>query len=161
QECVRNILLGGRHLLRIINDILDLSKVEAGHMELSPEPTALPEVAEQVLELLRPLAHPKEVGLTVSIPTGLPPLFADPVRLKQILYNLLSNGIKFTPRGGAVRLEARATRAGVEIAVQDSGVGIRAEDLPRLFHEFEQLEATRRPGAQGTGLGLVLTKRLV
>src|SRR6185295_17015281 len=100
-------------------------------------------------------------NLEVSISNMLPELFVDPGRIKQVLYNLVSNGIKFTPRGGTVRLTAYVEDDHVAIDVADTGVGIAAENLPRLFHEFEQIPQARGVRPEGTGLGLALTKRLV
>ncbi len=159
---VKNVLVSGRHLLSLINDILDLSKVEAGRLELYPESFVLPEVLKTLLADIRPQAEGKGVQLGLQVDETLELLTADPVRFKQILYNLLSNAVKFTPAGGQVTLAARpAEDAFVEIAVTDTGIGIKAEDLPRLFQEFVQLEAAATKRHEGTGLGLALTKRLV
>jgi signal transduction histidine kinase len=161
-EFVGYVLSSAGHLLALITDILDLSKVEAGHMELNNETTTLSGVASLINNILRPMVHKQGVKLSLHVPPELPPFVADPVRLKQILYNLLSNAIKFTPSGGDVSLDARVVGNELAIAVRDSGRGIRAEDLPRLFHEFEQIAgAGETQTAPGTGLGLALTKRLV
>lgn len=162
ERFVRNVLVSGRHLLSLINDILDLSKVEAGRLELYPESFVLPEVLKTLLADIRPQAEGKGVQLVLQVDETLELLTADPVRFKQILYNLLSNAVKFTPAGGQVTLAAHpAEDAFVEIAVTDTGIGIKAEDLPRLFQEFVQLEAAATKRHEGTGLGLALTKRLV
>ena len=162
-DYVSNVLVSGRHLLELINDILDLSKVEAGKMELLREWVTLASLADAVGNVVRPLAQKQGVRLEIKVSPSLAPLHVDPPRIKQVLYNLLSNGIKFTPAGGTVTLfaerdpdEASAVRFGVE----DTGIGIAREDLPRLFAEFERIERHSR-GAEGTGLGLALTKRLV
>ncbi len=160
-EYVQHVLEAGRHLLTLISDVLDLSKVEAGRMEISREPVELRSVCELVHNTVLPLVAKSGVLLTVSIPADLPPLSADPLRLRQILYNLLSNAIKFTPHGGHVSVQARALGNMVEIAVRDTGIGMRNEDLPRLFQEFEQVTAQGQERGGGTGLGLALTKRLV
>ena len=169
REFLGNIQAAGQHLLRLINDVLDLSKIEAGKMELAPAPVRLQDVAAEVLATLRPLAAQGEIRLAAELPEDLPLLRADPRRLAQILYNLLSNPLKFTAAQGSVRLAAGVlgpTEAGggagewVEVAVTDTGSGIRPEDQRRIFEEFEQTDATRgRPG--GTGIGLALVKRLV
>ncbi|MBX3217415.1 MAG: response regulator [Labilithrix sp.] len=159
---VANVLQAGRHLLNLVNDILDLSKIEAGKLDLNREWAALDAIAEGVEHGTRPLADARGVTLEVAIPATLPLIYVDPVRLKQILYNLVSNGIKFTPAGGAVRVVARGDDQAVRLDVEDTGVGIRPEDVPRLFKEFVQLEPTGlavKP--EGTGLGLALTRRLV
>jgi signal transduction histidine kinase len=171
REFLQNILTAGRHLLRLINDVLDLSKIEAGKMELSLAPVRLADVAAEVLAALRPLAGQGEIRLVAEVPEELPLVRAEPRRLAQILYNLLSNAIKFTPPQGSVSLVARVLEPGrpgrgtpgrrwVEVAVTDTGTGIHPEDQRRIFEEFEQTAATRaQPG--GTGIGLALVKRLV
>ncbi len=171
----------GQHLLTLINDILDLAKVEAGKIALQPEPLPVAQTLEDLLVIARGLASEKGQVLTAAIAPDLPPLTADPVRFKQILFNLLSNAVKFTPERGTITLTARACAeaAGatrdtspplsgapapprfLELAVTDTGVGIRAEDLPKLFQNFTQLETTRAQAQEGTGLGLALSKRLV
>ncbi len=160
RQYVDHILESGRHLLRLINDVLDLSSVEAGRIELRREWMAPKSLIDGVGATVRPLAQKQGIVLTIRAAT-LPPLFADPVRIKQILYNLLSNAIKFTPRGGSVLLDASTDGAQLVVAVTDTGVGISAEELPRLFHEFERIIEPTGPRFEGTGLGLALTKRLV
>jgi signal transduction histidine kinase len=200
-----NIYSSGGHLLTLINDILDLSKVEAGKITLERVPLAVAEILEDLLVIARGLANQKGQTLQVEIAPDLPALPADPVRFKQIFFNLVSNAVKFTPEGGTITVAARRIsnlqfpicdfpnqdsepqlqianqksqisplgpqsqianqksqiRDFVEIAVADTGVGIRSEDLPRLFTEFTQLETTAAQAHEGTGLGLALTKRLV
>jgi signal transduction histidine kinase len=160
-EFINYVLSGGRHLLALIADILDLSKVEAGKLELVIEPTSLLEVASLVRTSVWPLADKQGITLTLDVPPDLPRLAADPTRLKQILFNLLSNAIKFTERGGEVSLRAQEDDGALLIAVSDTGQGIDAKDLPRLFQEFEQLARSGADREKGTGLGLALTKRLV
>jgi PAS domain S-box-containing protein len=163
KDCVENVLTSGRHLLGLINETLDLSKIEAGKMALNREWTELATLMGTVHSVV-PLAEKRQITLKISVPSDLPRLYADPVRIKQILYNLLSNGIKFTPIGGSVHLSASAEGNYLKLVVADTGPGIRSEDLPRLFREFERLEPIApEPGEppEGTGLGLALTKRLV
>ena len=160
REYLQHILQSGRHLLMLINDILDLSKVEAGKMDLNFEPTAVDDATRNALDSLAPIAEKKGVHLEIGIAPDLPPLKADPLRFRQMLFNLLSNAIKFTPEGGTVTLRAKLGDGSLQISVTDTGVGIKAEDLPRLFQEFQQLPSSRGV-AEGTGLGLALTKRLV
>ncbi|MES2640787.1 MAG: response regulator [Myxococcota bacterium] len=160
REFVGFVLSGGRHLLTVINDILDLSKIEAGRMELLREWATVPQLVNAVFAVVRPLADSRGVRLLLTADAGQPPILVDPLRISQVLYNLLSNGIKFTPRGGLVHLTAEVTADILCLRVIDTGIGIRPEDLPRLFREFEQL-ATAPDGTTGTGLGLVLTRRLV
>jgi signal transduction histidine kinase/DNA-binding response OmpR family regulator/CHASE3 domain sensor protein len=148
----------GQHLLGLINDLLDLSKVEAGQMILYPERIALTESVQTVLSTLEPLARAK--GITIDSDTGAGlHLVADPTKLKQMLLNLMSNAIKFTPQGGRVSIRARQVESWIEIAVADTGIGIAEADLSRLFREFQQLDAGHGRQQEGTGLGLALTKR--
>lgn len=158
-----NIHRSGEHLLQLINDILDLSKVEAGKTKLEPIPLDVPQVLEEILVIARGLAHKKSQHIEIQIAPDLAPLRADSLRLKQICFNLLSNAVKFTPDGGRITVAAQPTAdaAFLDIRVTDTGIGIRAEDLPRLFQEFVQLEAAAALHHEGTGLGLALTKRLV
>ncbi len=158
---VGNVLISGRHLLQLVNDILDISKVEAGRMDLICEWTHLGSVVDVVRSVIQTQAAKKGINLEVSLAKNLPEIYLDPGRIKQVLYNLVSNGIKFTPRGGTVRLNAYLADDHVAIDVADTGVGISAENLPRLFHEFEQIPQARGVRPEGTGLGLALTKRLV
>ncbi|MEE9519942.1 MAG: GAF domain-containing protein, partial [bacterium] len=161
KEFLGNIVGSGRHLLRLINDILDLSKVEAGRMELHPEEFAVASVVNGVLNTIKPLAAKKEIAIEVAIDPTLPLLVADPGKVRQILYNLLSNAIKFTPERGQVGL--RASRDGGEalFAVWDTGIGIKPGDQERVFVEFQQAESTAGRQYEGTGLGLTLAKKFV
>ncbi len=159
-EYVRYVANSGRHLLKLVSDILDIAKVEAGKMSVSLEPVAIAPLLHAATETLLPLAESNGVSLTVSLAPNLPTIDADPLRFKQILYNLLSNAIKFTPRGGSISVTARAIDGQLQLTVADTGVGIREEDLPNLFRDFGQFGAmSARDG--GTGLGLSLTKKLV
>jgi signal transduction histidine kinase len=158
---VGNVLISGRHLLQLVNDILDISKVEAGRMDLVCEWTHLGTIVDIVKSVIQAQATKKGINLEVSISDKLPELYIDPGRIKQVLYNLVSNGIKFTPRGGTVRLTAYLEDDRIAIEVADTGVGIAAENLPRLFREFEQIAQARGVRPEGTGLGLALTRRLV
>ena len=155
---LRHVSSSGQHLLDLINDILDLSKVEAGQMELRPSRTSITAVIESVISILEPLSTVKNIRMTnLSDPTLY--LVADSGKLKQMLLNLVSNGIKFTPEGGSVTLSARRDEAFIEIAVTDTGIGIATNELPLLFQEFRQLDASPSREQEGTGLGLALTKR--
>jgi PAS domain S-box-containing protein len=148
----------GQHLLQLINDILDLSKVEAGQMDLHVLAVDLSQVVDDVRATVEPLARQRGVALDVELETGLQ-LIADPAKLKQMLLNLVSNAIKFNPSEGRVRIHARRIDSWVEIAVSDTGIGIAEEDLDGLFAEFHQLDAGYGRQQEGTGLGLALTKR--
>jgi protein-histidine pros-kinase len=163
KEYVQHVLAGGRHLLNLVNDVLDISKVEAGRMQLRREWMPLLPIVESARGLVRPLADKGSVTIEVQLPATLPDFYLDPVRVKQILYNLLSNAIKFSPAGGVVALSLALVGKELLISCRDSGVGIRREDLPRLFREFEQLDPVEGGGGrvEGTGLGLALSRRLV
>ena len=159
---VDNVLQAGRHLLHVVNDILDLSKVEAGKVTLTREWASFAEVLQAVGEMVAPLAARAGVALETSVPDLLPALYVDPMRLKQILFNLLSNGIKFTKPGGKVRVVGELRGKGLAIHVEDTGIGISNQDLSRLFREFERIDSQPETSqVEGTGLGLALTKRLV
>ena len=166
---VGNILTSGRHLLQLINDILDLSKVEAGRMELGLSEFDVGRALAEVRTIVGPLADEKRLKLDVDVEEGLPPLTADQQKFKQILYNLIYNAIKFTPQGGRIRVAARRGRdvgsggAGeqLEVAVADTGIGIGPEDLTRIFGEFEQVASAQTGEQRGTGLGLALSRKLV
>jgi two-component system, cell cycle sensor histidine kinase PleC len=160
REYARDILSSGQHLLALINDILDMSKIEAGKMSLRFEPVSLEEIAEDALRLVRNRAD--TAGLTLSLDfVRLPDVEADYRAVKQVLLNLLSNAIKFTPRGGSVRIRAERRDDRIRMSVEDTGIGISAEDLERLARPFEQVESQHAKTQQGTGLGLALTKALV
>ena len=154
---VRN---GAHHLLQLINDILDLSKIEAGQLELRCEDFRADEALPEVLSMIRPLAMGKNIQVELSVTENLS-IFADRVRFKQILYNLLSNAVKFTGKGGRVEIDCQPCGNLVSISVKDSGVGIRPEDHAAVFEEFRQLKAGAEATHEGTGLGLAITKRLV
>ncbi|RZJ17420.1 MAG: PAS domain-containing protein [Brevundimonas sp.] len=151
----------GQHLLSLINDILDMAKIEAGKMTLHLEPVSLKEIGDDAVRLMRGKAE--EAGLTLTVEAGdLPVIQADQRGLKQVLLNLISNAVKFTPQGGAIVVAL--TRKGddrVSVAVADTGIGIAAEDLARLAQPFEQVEGQHSKTTQGTGLGLALTKALI
>src|SRR4029077_1621575 len=150
---------GARHLLQLTNDILDLSKIESGLLELRCERFSVSDAMPEVLSLIRPLAMAKKVGIEIGKQSF--SVLADRVRFKQILYNLLSNALKFTPDGGRVQVESSSDGKLVSISVTDTGVGIRAEDQQLIFEEFRQAGETTRGVKEGTGLGLAITKRLV
>ncbi|CAN5237249.1 hypothetical protein BH11PSE10_BH11PSE10_01240 [soil metagenome] len=157
-----HIASSGRHLLQLINDVLDLSKVESGKFEFHPEPVNLAELVQQVIAVLHTAVQHKTIQLSAEVDAGLGLLTLDPARLKQVLYNYLSNAIKFTPDGGRVLVRALADGPEyLRIEVEDTGIGIAAEDISRLFTEFQQLDAGYSKRHQGTGLGLALTRRLV
>ncbi|OGR08465.1 MAG: hypothetical protein A2511_16110 [Deltaproteobacteria bacterium RIFOXYD12_FULL_50_9] len=163
-EDVQYILTAGRHLLSLINDILDLSKVESGKMELELGWFSLQELIEASVVMQREKAMKHGIVLSLAIQPEVDiEMEADVRKLKQIMFNLLSNAVKFTPDGGAVSLVVRKLieTGEIEISVSDTGIGIKNEDLPRLFSAFTQLQMAYTKEYEGTGLGLALTKRLV
>ena len=151
----------GLHLLSLITDILDMSKIEAGKFVLDPQPVDLAESVAYCLELTRRRAEETGITLTASVPADLPVLIADPRSVKQVLLNLLSNAVKFTPAGGAVSLSARAVDGSLHLAVHDNGIGIPGKALARIGHAFEQASNDPMRAREGTGLGLALVKSLV
>jgi signal transduction histidine kinase len=157
EEYLNDIHASGRHLLSLINDILDLSKVEAGRMELDVSAFGASDALEAALSLVRERAQRQDVALSLETDPALGEVRADERKFKQILLNLLSNSIKFTPAGGRVAVRARLNGAGLEVAVHDTGVGIPPEEQAAVFEEFRQVG----PRAEGTGLGLALTRRFV
>ncbi|MGC9954131.1 MAG: PAS domain-containing sensor histidine kinase [Rhizomicrobium sp.] len=159
-EYSRLIHESGNHLLELINGILDMSKIEAGKFELSEEVFDLAEVTEASVRFVKLPAERAGVAIRTAIAPGAKLIFADKRAVKQILVNLLSNGVKFTPRGGEVRIRAGLDSRGIEIAVADSGVGISKKDLERLGKPFEQVEGEHVRAKEGTGLGLSLVKAL-
>jgi len=162
EEFLDDILTSSRHLLQLINDVLDLSKVEAGKMEFHPEPLDPARVLGEIRNMLRSLAASKRIAVTVEADAAVGRVTVDPAKLKQVLYNFLSNALKFTPEGGRVTMRVATERSDTfRVEVEDIGIGIRAEDTGRLFVEFQQLDATTAKKHAGTGLGLALTKRIV
>ncbi len=160
-EYTRDISTSGRHLLTLVNEILDLAKVEAGRMELEPSAFALAETIHGALAFVRERAAEHRITLGADLPPDLGAVVADERKIRQVLLNLLSNAVKFTPDGGRVTLRARRRDGDLEIAVQDSGIGIAPADLPRVFEEFQQVGPTTDRSREGTGLGLTLAKRFV
>ena len=162
KEYLGDILASSHHLLQLINDVLDLSKVEAGKMEFRPAPVDLAKTAGEVRDILRTLAAQKRIAIEVRVDPQLQGIILDPSKLKQVFYNYLSNALKFSPEDA--RVEVRVLPEGADafrLEVEDNGEGIRPEDIGRLFVEFQQLDASAAKKHPGTGLGLALTKRLV
>jgi DNA-binding response OmpR family regulator/nitrogen-specific signal transduction histidine kinase len=152
----------GRHLLRLINDVLDLSKVESGKFEFFPEPFDLSVLVKEVQDILHTQIQRKRLRVVADIAPSIRDLVLDPARLKQVLYNYLSNAIKFTPPGGLITMRARASGARhFQMEVEDTGIGIAVPDLPRLFTAYQQLDAGSTKKYEGSGLGLALSQRLV
>ena len=156
-----DILKSGQHLLSLINDILDMAKIESGKMTLYYEAVSVHDICEDAARLMRGKVEEAGLTLTVDAPDTLPEMQADHRGLKQVMLNLISNAVKFTPEGGHIRVEARQSDAGrIQIAVIDTGIGIAAEDVARLARPFEQVEGQHSKTTQGTGLGLSLARAL-
>ena len=160
-EYVQDILASGRHLLSLINDILDLSKVEAGRMELELAPFHLPAALESALTLLRERATRHGVTLGLQVDERLAEFVGDERKIRQVVLNLLSNAVKFTPEGGRVEVRAVLEDAVVRISVTDTGAGIAPEDQAKIFEAFSQVGTDAARKHEGTGLGLTLTRRFV
>jgi len=162
REYLGDIHSNGKHLLQLINDVLDLSKVEAGKMELTPETFSLARAIEEVCAVAKALAIKKRIHITQVVSPALTVVTIDQRKFKQVLYNLLSNAVKFTDDDGHVEISAQPEIGdGFSVAVKDTGIGIRPEDFSRLFREFEQLDAGVARKYEGTGLGLALTSKIV
>lgn len=183
---VNHVSTSGQDLLALINDILDLSKIEAGRMELDLQTIPLQDSLKAYIEMVRPLIAKKDLTISLSVEPDNAQVWGDHIQLRRIMYNLLSNAIKFTPAGGCITVSARVIHSSaftvhgnpaagrepstvnrepypdsVEIVVQDTGIGIRPEDHDRVFLEFEQVQGAHQRQLQGTGLGLSVTKKLV
>ncbi len=161
KEHIKDILESAQHLLNLINDMLDLSKIEAGRMELEPEWFDINELIEESLVFFKykALKHNIKIEKVIKGDTG--KLYADKRKVKQVLVNLLSNAVKFTPDGGSIKIEVERSQDEVIFSVEDTGPGISEEDQKRLFKPFEQLEGPLRKRVKGTGLGLYFSKKLV
>jgi signal transduction histidine kinase len=159
-EYLQDILESGRHLLSLINDILDLSKIEAGRMELEPTDFDLPQAIENALILVRERASRRGITLGRTIDEGLGMIRADERKVKQTLLNLLSNAMKFTPEGGRIEVIVGTHDDIVEISVTDTGVGIAPEDQEAVFEEFRQVGRAANK-VEGTGLGLALSRKFI
>jgi signal transduction histidine kinase len=160
-EYLEDIQTSGQHLLSLINDILDLSKVEAGKMELQLSRFSLHAALESVLLMVRERAAGRGIELRTELDPAIDHLEADERKVKQVVLNLLTNAVKFTPSGGTVTLETEHNGAGVVVSVRDTGVGIAPVDQARVFEEFTQAGTAATSGQEGTGLGLALSRRLV
>ncbi|MGH7406751.1 MAG: ATP-binding protein [Candidatus Methylomirabilales bacterium] len=159
---VGNVLKAGRHLLALVENLLELTRAQAGTLTLSLSPVVVAEALQRALEAIRARATAKGIPLAAEVDPSVTAVEADPERLHQILLNLLENGVKFTPEGGAVRVSARLTGGEwLEIAVRDTGIGVKPEDSERIFQEFEVGDAALSRQHQGAGLGLALCRSLV
>lgn len=157
---IQNIQASGQHLLQLINDILDLAKLEAGKMQVNDEEFSLRDLIEGQVQMTKPLADKKNISLNFDVDPAIPLMRQDSSKLQQIISNLLSNAIKFTPEGGQIKVLARLNRANVVISVVDNGVGIAAEDQKIIFEKFRQAESSLTRNHSGTGLGLSIVREL-
>jgi signal transduction histidine kinase len=160
-DYLNDIHSSGRHLLSLINDILDLSKIEAGRMELDLVDLSLPDALSNAMTLIRERAQNHGIALTLHVDPTVGEIRADERKVKQVMLNLLSNAVKFTPDGGTIAVRATLDTDHIEVAVKDSGIGIAPEDQEAVFEEFKQVGRDYTKKAEGTGLGLALTRRIV
>jgi PAS domain S-box-containing protein len=162
REYLNDILNSGRHLLQLINDVLDLSKVEAGKMELLPETFSVSRAVHELCAAISPQAKGKNITVQASTSPAVENVTLDPQKFKQVLYNLLSNAVKFTDDGGSIEVTTMpCDPSQLRLQVRDSGIGIKREDLEKLFVEFQQLDSSASRRHQGTGLGLALSKKII
>jgi signal transduction histidine kinase/CheY-like chemotaxis protein len=159
EEYVRDIRDSGRHLLELINEILDLSKVEAGRMELESSALSLPDMLEQGLSMVRERAARHGIAISLDVAPEVGVIWADELKLKQVVLNLLSNAVKFTPDGGSISVAANIVDGEAQVVVRDTGIGIEEDDHERIFEAFQR--GGREARSEGTGLGLTLSKRIV
>lgn len=157
---IQNIQASGQHLLQLINDILDLAKLEAGKMQVNVDEFSLRDLVESQIQMTRPLADKKNIAVSYDVDPAIPLMSQDSSKLQQIISNLLSNAIKFTPEGGQIKVIARLDRANVVLSVVDNGVGIAPEDQKIIFEKFRQAESSLTRHHSGTGLGLSIVREL-
>ncbi len=160
-DYTHDIASSGRHLLGLVNEILDLSKVEAGRMELEPSEFDLADTIRGALGFVRERAATHAIALAADVPSDLGTVVADERKVRQVLLNLLSNAVKFTPDGGTIAVRATRTAAAVQVSVQDTGIGIAPADQATVFDEFQQVGKASDRSREGTGLGLTLAKRFI
>ncbi len=161
RQCLDDVLTSSRHLLGLINEVLDLSKVEAGKVEVRVKDIALSELVESVTSAMTAVLSQRKQSLDVDLDRGLPLVYADEARLRQVFFNLLSNASKFTPDGGKIRIEALRKDGFCQVTVSDNGIGIKKEDLKQIFEPFYQADNPVTRERKGTGLGLTLVKEIV
>lgn len=161
KQCLNDILASSKHLLGLINDILDLSKIESGKMELKIRNISLPNLVKMVKSIMMPIIQPRAQSLEVAIDEGLAPVKADKEKIRQVFFNLLVNATKFTPDGGKLKVEAMPENGWCRISVTDTGIGIKKEDQLRLFEPFFQAGKPLVKGHGGTGLGLAIARQIV
>ena len=161
RQCLDDILSSSQHLLNLINEVLDLSKIESGKVELKLKNIVLTEVIASVTRTMTPILAPRKQSLDVEVEKGLPPVYADEAKLEQVLLNLVGNSSKFTPDGGKLKIEAVREGEWCRVSVIDNGIGIKKEEQERIFEPFQQLDDPLTKEKRGTGLGLTLVKQIV
>ena len=161
RECLNDILNSGQHLLELINDVLDLSKVEVGKMEFKLVELDISDVINEAVQTVKSLLDQKEHTVNIGIEEGISHIYADKSRLRQVLLNLLGNATKFTPQGGNIDVAATTKDGMCLIGVKDNGIGIKKEDQVKIFEVFTQAETIQDETPKGTGLGLTLTRQFI
>jgi len=161
KQCLSDILDSSQHLLNLINEVLDLSKIESGKVGLKLENIALPEVVESLTKTMMPILAPRKQSLDIEVEKGLPPVRADKAQLRAVLFNLLSNATKFTPDGGKLKIEVVRDDIWCQVSVIDNGIGIEKENQERIFEPFCQLDNPLMEKKKGTGLGLAVVKQII
>ena len=161
KQCLNDILSGGRNLLNLINDILDLSKIESGKMELTLRNFSLSSLIESLVRVMKPVLAPRKQSLEVDVEEGLLLVYADRAKVRQVLLNLLGNSTKFTPDGGKLKIEAVREDNWCQVSVTDNGIGIKKEEQKRIFDPFCQLVNPLTEEKGGTGLGLTIAKEII
>jgi len=161
KQYVNNVLSSGKHLLLLINQILDMAKVESGKMTLSLSSFAMPTLLNEISMLVADLVNKNQLHMLLEIDTNLPNIEADELKVKEIIYNLLSNAIKFTHEGGEIGMSAKQVDSDIQIVIWDSGIGIASENMEKIFEGFFRVDTPYSSVTEGTGLGLPLSKKLV
>jgi len=161
RQYVNNVLTSGKHLLLLINQILDMAKVESGKMNLSLSSLPMNSLLNELAMLVADMVSKKKIEMVLEIAEDLPDIEADELKVKEIIYNLLSNAVKFTPEGGKISLRAKRVDSDIEIVVSDTGIGIAPENIGKIFEGFFRVDTPYSRVTEGTGLGLPLSKKLV
>jgi two-component system CheB/CheR fusion protein len=160
-QYVNNVLTSGKHLLLLINQILDMAKVEAGKMKLALSSLPMKNILNDITMLVADMVSKKKIEMSLEIDADLPSIEADELKVKEIIYNLLSNAVKFTPEGGKIGMRAKKVDPEIEVVVWDTGVGIAPENMEKIFEGFFRVYTPYSQVTEGTGLGLSLSKKLV
>jgi signal transduction histidine kinase len=161
KQCLDDILGSSQHLLNLINDVLDISRIEAGKTELQLRDIALPGLIQSLRKEMKPVLDSKKQSLDIEVEDGLPMAHADKGKVRQVLLNLLGNAAKYTPQGGKLKVEAARDNGFCRVSVIDNGIGIKEDDQEIIFEPFSRIEDAQTEGKSGTGLGLAITKELV